>query len=109
MKNSILKYLGLAVLCLVTILSLAGNVVLYKQVKALKTDPKYVATQENDQTVAAVRKLMVLPDEQPTIATVTDPEKLKNQSFFASAKSGDKVLIFSQAKKAVLYDPVADK
>lgn len=56
-----------------------------------------------------VGKLIVLPQgEEPTIATVTDVERLKsNQPFFAQAKNGDKVLIYSN--KAILYDPVADK
>jgi hypothetical protein len=53
---------------------------------------------------------MVLPaDETPTIATVSDPEKLKDQPFFANAKKGDKVLIFSNSAKAILYSPTEDK
>lgn len=53
---------------------------------------------------------MFLPvDEVPTIATVSDPEALRDQSFFTHAKKGDKVLIYSNAKLAVLYDPSADK
>lgn len=57
-----------------------------------------------------VGKLIMLPtDEIPTIATVSDPEALKDQSFFADAKKGDKVLIYSNAKRAILYDPVANK
>lgn len=57
-----------------------------------------------------VGELMFLPsDELPTIATVSDPEALKNQSFFVDAKRGDKVLIYSNARKAILYDPVANK
>ena len=51
-----------------------------------------------------------LPEgEVPTIATVSDPEALRGQTFFIDAKKGDKVLIFPNAKKAILYDPVADK
>lgn len=57
-----------------------------------------------------VGELMFLPvDELPTIATVSDPEALKNQSFFVDAKKGDKVLIYSNARKAILYDPIANK
>lgn len=60
--------------------------------------------------VEKVGEHMFLPvDEVPSIATVTDPEKLKSQAFFNGAKKGDKVLIYSEAKKAVLYDPNADK
>lgn len=57
-----------------------------------------------------VGRLMVLPEgETPTIATVSDPDALKDQEFFADAKKGDKVLIYSNARKAILYDPEADK
>jgi hypothetical protein len=54
--------------------------------------------------------LIVLPkNETPTIATVSDPSVLKNQAFFVDAKKGDKVLIYTNAKKAILYDPVIKK
>lgn len=68
--------------------------------------------EENEITdiVARVGELIVLPEgEEPTIATVTDPEKLRDQVFFANAKEGDVVLIYTGAQKAYLYDPVADK
>jgi len=50
--------------------------------------------------------IILLPDEVPTVATVQNPEKLKDQPFFAQAKAGDKVLVYSIAKKVYLYDPV---
>lgn len=57
-----------------------------------------------------VKKIIVLPEnEQPTVATVTNLEKLKDQPFFQNAQIGDKVLIFQQSKKAVLYRPSEDK
>ncbi|MBP9669332.1 MAG: hypothetical protein KBE09_03515 [Candidatus Pacebacteria bacterium] len=63
-----------------------------------------------DDLVAEVGRLIVLPEnEVPTVATVTEPEKLKDQLFFANAKMGDKVLLYTEAKKAYLYDPVAKK
>ncbi len=65
---------------------------------------------ESDDLIKRVGELIVLPEgEEPTIATVTDPEKLKEQAFFARAKTGDKVLIYTQARKAYLYDPAAHK
>ena len=65
---------------------------------------------ENTKLLEAVGKLIVLPtDEQPTIATVTDLEKLKDQVFFARASIGDKVLIYTKAKKAILYNPASNK
>ena len=56
--------------------------------------------------VAEISKIMILPvGEDPTVATVADPEKLKGQSFFVNAKKDDKVLIYTNAKKAILYRP----
>lgn len=61
---------------------------------------------EADRTVEEVGKLIVLPtDEKPTIATVSDVEKVKEQPFFKNAKNDDKVLIYTNAKKAILYRP----
>lgn len=60
--------------------------------------------------VDKVSQLIYLPEnEVPTIATVTDLEALKGQSFFVEAKVGDKVLIYTKAKKAVLYNPKSNK
>ena len=82
----------------------------YNEVSALKKDPNKTAREETDSLVARVGKLIVLPEgETPTIATVADPEKLKDQPFFARAKTGDKVLIYTNAKKALLYDAVNNK
>ncbi|HVA96368.1 MAG TPA: LytR C-terminal domain-containing protein [Candidatus Acidoferrales bacterium] len=69
-------------------------------------------TQSNEQAalVREVGKLIVLPTgEQPNIATVSDISKLKGQPFFTGARNGDKVLIYTKAQKAILYDPIANK
>ncbi len=61
---------------------------------------------EVDALVAEVNKLMDLPkDEKPTVATITDVEKVKEQQYFKNAKNGDRVLIYTNAKKAILYRP----
>lgn len=65
---------------------------------------------ELQEVVQAVGKLILLPEgEEPTLATVSDPSKLKDQAFFKNAELGDKVLIYSQAKKAILYSPSKNK
>jgi hypothetical protein len=90
-------------------LSLLANAALYLRVHTLENDPVLKAQAETRALLTSVGKLMILPDETPTVATVTDPAQLQGQAFFAKAKKGDKVLIFTQARKAVLYDPVADR
>lgn len=73
-----------------------------------QTDQK--AAQEVKKLVAEVGKLIDLPlGENPTIATVLDITKLKDQPFFQKAKNGDKVLIYTNARKAILYDPQTKK
>lgn len=69
-----------------------------------------VEQSEANALAAKVGRLMILPtDEVPTIATVSDPSKLSGQPFFQNAKVGDKVLIYTNAKLAVLYDPSVNK
>lgn len=81
-----------------------------KAQKQLKTKAQtQVVKDKVDQTkklVEEVGKLINLPqDEEPTIATVTDVDKLKDQPFFKEAKVGDQVLIYPKAQKSILYDP----
>lgn len=74
------------------------------------SNPQAVAQQEQQQLVDQVGKLTDLPkNENPTVATVSDVNKLKDQAFFANAQNGDKVLIYSQAKQAILYRPSTNK
>lgn len=84
-----------------------------KELQTIKTDPSTLqkaAENEAKKLVADVSKLIELPQgEDPTVATVTDNEKLKEQDFFKNAKNGDKVLIYTNAKKAILFDPKANK
>lgn len=68
------------------------------------------STEELDQIVKKVAKLIEVPeDEQATLATVSDVTKLNGQPFFKNAQNGDKVLIYEQSKKAILYRPETNK
>lgn len=82
----------------------------YYQFESLKDNPQKVSAKENRELVAAISKLIVLPEgEEPTIAVVTDLEPLKDQPFFAKAKRGDRVLIYTNNRKAILYRPDENK
>lgn len=77
---------------------------------ALRKNPQKATQEETRKLLANISELIVLPEgETPTIATVTDPERLKDQPFFARAKTGDKVLIYTNARKAILYSPTQNK
>ncbi len=74
------------------------------------SNPQEAAKIETQQLVDKVNKLAQLPSgETPTVATVSDVSKLKEQTFFADAQNGDKAIIYTQAKKAVLYRPSTGK
>lgn len=65
-----------------------------------------ILQKEQEELVAQVGSLISLPeDEQPTVATVSDKSQLGEQIFFKNAEDGDKVLIYANASKVVLYRP----
>lgn len=82
----------------------------FTKYRELKENPNAANDAEVAALVEEVGMIMVLPDgEVPTIATVSDPELLKDQAFFRNAKEGDKVLIYTTAGKVILYDPEVKK
>lgn len=110
-KSGIPFLLKLIIILLVVLLLGASGFFAYqyfrlqKQVKSdvqLSGEPKGL--------IAEVGRLIELPlNEEPTIATVSDVKQLQGQPFFASARNGDKVLIYQKAKKAILYRPSTKK
>lgn len=77
----------------------------YNRYNQVVKNPEIITKQEADYLSGQVSKLMKLPNEQPTIATVTDKTKLKDQAFFKDSENGDKVLVYLNAKEAILYRP----
>lgn len=69
----------------------------------LKANPDAAAQETTQRLTDKVSKLYALPSEKPTVAQINDKEKLKEQPFFKSAQNGDYLLIFTNAKLAVLY------
>ncbi len=68
------------------------------------------SSKEVEDLTATIGQFVELPqDEKPTLATVADKEKLSDQAFFQKAENGDKVLIYSQSGKAILYRPSTKK
>ncbi|MFZ1619347.1 MAG: hypothetical protein WAT72_01705 [Microgenomates group bacterium] len=76
----------------------------YQQAQKLLKNPQQVSLEQTKSVVDKVGKLIALPnDETPSLATVQDKSKLKDQPFFKNAVNGDKLLLFIKAKKAILY------
>lgn len=77
----------------------------YRQAVAVR-DP----ASETRELVATVGEFLELPaHETPTLATVTDRSKLAADAFFAPAENGDKILIYEESRKAIIYRPSTGK
>lgn len=96
---------------LVLLLAIGSSVYFYNKYQDSQNKlkhPEIVAKAETKSLIERVGKHVELPNEEPTVATVSDVSKLSNQTFFAKAKNGDKVLVYSKAKQAILYRPSTD-
>lgn len=82
---------------------------LEKQVAAQSTTEQAKPDQEAQILADKIGQYLELPDEVPTVATVTDASKVSNQLFFARAQDDDKVLLFEKSGRAVLYRPSTNK
>lgn len=62
------------------------------------------------QTLAKLKEMMVLPEEEPVVAQVQDADLLsKQQNFYEQAKNGDFLFLFPTALKAVLFREYENK
>lgn len=101
---------GALIMLAIIIAAVPGFYFYLKYQEAKKLSSTHLGPKEVDTIITRVAKLIELPKgENPTLATVSDINKLKGQTFFRNAENGDKVLIFKIAKKAILYRPSTDK
>lgn len=108
-KKTPLKFpLVLIIFSLILIFSLGSAIYFYTKYRQAVSPKSNLS--EIEAIVKKVSELMVLPQgEIPTLATVSDKSKLQNQEFFQRAENGDKILVYAQAKKAILYRPSTNK
>lgn len=84
-------------------LGIAGYFIIQYQ-KVVKANPDIAAQDTKQRIVNAVGKIYNAPQEEPTMARVSDVTKLKDgQEFFKNAQNGDYMLVYIKAKTAVLY------
>lgn len=107
------KAIAIAIVLLIVATAAVFFFVRYQQatnkLKQLQVNGKS-SPEEIKSLIDKVGKLAVLPSgEDPTIASVTNPAKLADQPFFANAREGDKVLIYTVARRAILYRPSENK
>lgn len=107
------------ILLIIAVMALTGCLVMFVKYSVAKKRINSLTTPQGQQDLAKmevkalldkVSKHIVLPtDEEPTVASITDADALKTeQAFYKDAKNGDKVIIFMQAKKAIIYNEEND-
>ncbi len=98
-----------------TVLILVVGFFIYKYVQtrnelARVKDQETASQNEAKELAGKLSKYLELPqNETPTIATITEKEKLVGQPFFNGAENGDKVLVYVTSEKAILYRPSTNK
>lgn len=98
------------IIAIIAIVAVLGAGFLSYKLYAMKQSPTIAAQEETAALVAKVGKLIVLPENEiPTIATVSDPDILSKEAFFAQAEKGDKVLIYTTSQKAILFSVSKNK
>lgn len=99
----------LKILAVLFIIALAGAIFFYREAKILEQDPNKINEEKITALVEKVNKIIALPEgEMPVLAEVSDLAPLAGNQFFAKAKVGDQVLLYTAARKAYLYDPKAN-
>jgi hypothetical protein len=68
-----------------------------------------LAEQASQSVIDSVAKLIIVPEDKPTVATITDVEKLRaaNETFYKNAQNGDMLLLYST--QAIIYRSAENK
>jgi hypothetical protein len=102
--------IALIVTSVIAIGSSATAVVFIVKYNNLKKDPNLTAQNTKQTIVDNVSKLYDVPQEEPTLAKVSEAEKLKKeQDFFKNAQNGDYILVYPNAKIGILYRESTNK
>lgn len=102
-KNKIIfLFIELLILCV-------GGFLIYKAGLINKINIFKKKENEVETIMKRISEVFLLPSEIPTVATISDKEKLKGQAFFDKAENGDKLLLFTNSNLAILYRPSIGK
>jgi len=79
------------------------------KIKETPTGGQLTDERQRELITEVAAKIMLPADEKPTVAVVSDINRLKDQQFFTSGQNGDVVLIYMNSRKAILYRPSEKK
>lgn len=106
-KKSVLPKKRLKFLIVLVLLALIGGGTYAYFKYHSKASVEKRAQAETVRLVKEVRKVMILPEtDVPAVFDIQDPVLLTSQqAFFAGAEKGDKLLVYPQLGKAIIYSP----
>lgn len=90
---------------LLVLVLLAAVVFFVKYRQAVNNNP----TTQRDHLLKEIGQDIALPKETPTISTVLDASKITNPTLAAQAQNGDKLLVYANAKRLIVYRPSSRK
>lgn len=99
-------HIWIIVLAAICVIAIATSVFFYLR---STTSPATSASRERDALVREVGQLVLLPNEEASVLTVADKSKLKNVALTDRVENGDKMLLFAQSKRLVVYRPKSHK
>lgn len=107
--KSTLKITGMILLVLISVSGAGASYYWYIQYQKIVANPQSGSAEEVKMLVKKLSAFMELPQETPSVVTISDRDKLQNQQFFQKAKNGDKIVIFEAAKRIILYRPETNR
>jgi hypothetical protein len=76
------------------------------QIKQASLTPEERQLKANIAMIEKVATLIMIPDEEPIIATIAESEKFaQEQAFYQGTIDGDKLIIFAKSRRAIIYSP----
>ena len=108
------RHIANALLTTLLLAAFSSTIYLYIELKEAReqaSTSQAVSPEETRQITSEISKFMRLPDnETPTVLKVNNANELRSQQqFFQYSQDGDRVLIYQQNRKAILYRPSQKK
>lgn len=100
-------FASIAAICFLA--AIAAAVFFYLQYNEAKSNSEGVTEEKSQALIEKINKIYTLPEETPTVAEISNKEKLVDQPFFNNAENGDYLLVYPEAKQAIIYREEANK
>ncbi len=100
------RRMGIIILVLLLLAAISASAWLFiKYREAIEANPKT----DEQRTIQQVADIIEAPDEQPSVVTVLDASKLANKDLAERARDDDKLLVYAEHKRVVIFRPSSGK